>query len=156
MRFAVAVGSNRGDRAACIRRAAELVQADGLVRVIAQSTLMETAPVGGPAGQGAFLNGAWLIETDLGPHQVLHRLQGVEQALGRTRTITHGPRTIDLDLLLAESDLVIANPVLELPHPRLHRRRFVLAPLAEIAPQWWHPLSRATVLDLLAALPPEG
>jgi 2-amino-4-hydroxy-6-hydroxymethyldihydropteridine diphosphokinase len=152
-RYAVAVGSNRGDRAALIARAADLLAAQGDVAVEARSALVETAPVGGPAGQGAFLNGAWIVATALGPHQLLHRLQAVEHALGRTRSVADGPRTIDLDLLLAEDGGACASPVLTLPHPRLHLRRFVLQPLAEVAPGWRHP--QGTVAHLLATLAPD-
>lgn len=151
MRFAIAVGANRGERARTIARAAELLAAEGDIAVIARSPLTETVPVGGPAGQGAFLNGAWLVATDLGPHQLLHRLQRVETALGRVRTVVDGPRTIDLDLVLAEAPLVVRDPVLTLPHPRLHLRAFVLEPLAAIAPAWRHPLLARTVAELARA-----
>jgi 2-amino-4-hydroxy-6-hydroxymethyldihydropteridine diphosphokinase len=151
LRYAVAVGGNRGEVAATLDRAADLLMADGLVRVVARSTLHRTAAVGGPRGQGDFLNGAWIVATDLGPHQLLHRLQAVESACGRTRMVTWGPRTCDLDLLLAEDGRRCASPVLTLPHPRLHERAFVLAPLAEIAPGWVVP-GRGTVAGLAAAL----
>lgn len=151
MRYAVGVGSNRGDRAATIAAAAAMLQEDGLVRVVAAAPLIATAPVGGPPGQGAFLNGAWIVETDLGPHQLLHRLQTVEAALGRTRAVHWGPRTIDLDLLLAEDARVVRSAVLTLPHPRLHERAFVLAPLAALVPDWRHPLLACAVGDLARA-----
>lgn len=130
MRYAVGVGSNRGDRRAFIAAAVAMLT-DG-IELIASSTLHETAPVGGPDGQGPFLNAVWIIATDLGPHQVLHRLQRIETALGRVRTAHWGPRTIDLDLLLRADGLEISNPVLTLPHPRWQQRKFVSEPLAEV------------------------
>ena len=130
MRYAVGVGSNRGDRRETIAAAAAMLT-DG-IKLIASSSLHETAPVGGPDGQGPFLNAVWIIATDLGPHQVLHCLQRIETALGRVRTVHWGPRTIDLDLLLRADGLEIMNPVLTLPHPRWQQRAFVREPMAEV------------------------
>ena len=138
MKYAVGVGSNRGDRAAIVHAAEDLL-GDG-IRLVTRAPLIETAAVGGPAGQGAFLNGAWIVETDLGPHQLLHHLQRIETALGRVRTIRWGPRTLDLDLLLREDGLIVSTPALTLPHPLLPQRAFVLAPLAAIAGDWVHPV----------------
>lgn len=136
VRYAIGVGSNLGDRRANIAEAARLLEADGTVRIVSRSALHETEPAGGPAGQGAFLNGAWVVETALGPHQLLALLQRIETACGRTRAVRWGPRTIDLDLLLADDGRRVASAVLELPHPRLLERPFVLAPLREIAGDW--------------------
>lgn len=147
-RYAIGVGSNLGDRAAAIAAAARLLESEGDVRIVARSTLIETAPAGGPAGQGAFLNGAWVVETALGPHQLLARLQRIETACGRTRAVRWGPRTLDLDLLLADDGRVVASAVLDLPHPRLRERPFVLVPLREIAGGWPLPGSGGTVDDL--------
>ncbi len=149
-RYAIGVGANRGDRMATIARARTLLEADDLVRVVAVAPWISSAPVGGPVGQEPFCNGAWLVTTGLGPHQLLHRLQAIETACGRIRTVRWGPRTLDLDLLLRDDGLIVDTPVLTLPHPLLHRRRFVVEPLAAIASAWRHPVLGRTVADLAA------
>jgi 2-amino-4-hydroxy-6-hydroxymethyldihydropteridine diphosphokinase len=123
----VGIGSNLGDREATIRAAI-----DALPGVIAVSQLRETDPVG-VTDQPAFLNGAVALETELSPRELLDRLLAVERELGRERRERWGPRTIDLDLLLY-GDEAIDEAGLTVPHPRLHERRFVLEPLADIAP----------------------
>jgi len=137
MRYAIGVGSNRGDRAARIARAESLLPASVAIRE--RAPLWENRAVGGPPGQPAFLNGAWIVDTALGPHQLLWHLRGVEDACGRVRGIGDGPRTLDLDCLLAEDGRVVDDPFLALPHPRLHRRDFVMVPLLAIAADWPHP-----------------
>jgi 2-amino-4-hydroxy-6-hydroxymethyldihydropteridine diphosphokinase len=140
----VGLGSNLGDREATIRGAVE-----ALPGVVAVSTLRETDPVG-VTEQPAFLNGAVVLETDLSARELLELLLAVERSLGRERRERWGPRTIDLDLLLY-ADEAIDEPGLTVPHPRLHERRFVLEPLAELDPELAVP-GRGTVKDLLAGL----
>src|SRR5262245_14130422 len=128
----VGIGSNLGDREENLRRAVELLSAEDGIDVTGVSEIRETEPVG-PVEQSPFLNGAVRVETDLAPRDLLERLLGVEQRLGRVRAERWGPRTIDLDLLLYD-DLYFDEPGLTVPHPRLHERRFALEPLAELAP----------------------
>src|SRR5688572_24361388 len=148
-RYAVGVGSNLGDRRAHLEQGVALLDAGGIGRVIARSDLIETAPVGGPDGQGAFLNGVWVIASGFGPHQVLAELQRIETLCGRVRTVRWGPRTLDLDLLLRDDGVVINSGVLTLPHPRLAERIFVLQPLAQVAGTWPVPGTAITVVDLI-------
>jgi 2-amino-4-hydroxy-6-hydroxymethyldihydropteridine diphosphokinase len=140
----IGLGSNLGDREQSIRRAAELI---GARRV---STIRETEPWG-IEDQPFFLNAVAEVETDLPPRRLLDRLLEVERKLGRTRDgARFGPRTIDLDLLLY-GDETIDEAGLQVPHPRLHERRFVLEPLAELEPSLVVP-GRGPVSALLAAL----
>jgi 2-amino-4-hydroxy-6-hydroxymethyldihydropteridine diphosphokinase len=146
----IGLGSNLGDREATIRRALELLAADGAIEVEAVSSLRETEPVG-YVDQPRFLNGAAALRTELAPRAVLERLQRVEAALGRDRTGPRfGPRTIDLDLLLYDG-VQVNEPGLVIPHPRLVERRFVLEPLAELDSTLELP-GRGSVQALLAAL----
>jgi 2-amino-4-hydroxy-6-hydroxymethyldihydropteridine diphosphokinase len=103
------------------------------VDVLQVSSYQETAPVGGPPGQGNYLNAAAELATDLTPDAVLARLLAVEAELGRVRTAPNAPRTLDLDVLLY-GDATLDTPALKIPHPRMHERAFVLQPLVEIAP----------------------
>jgi 2-amino-4-hydroxy-6-hydroxymethyldihydropteridine diphosphokinase len=146
----VGVGANLGDREQAIRRALEALGARAGIAVVAASTLRETDPVG-YLDQPRFLNGAAALETELTARELLESLLETERALGRSRDgPRYGPRTIDLDLLLY-GDAEIDEPGLTIPHPRLHERRFVLEPLAELLPGLVVP-GRGAVETLLAEL----
>jgi len=147
----IGLGSNLGDREATIRAALDRLRAHPHIEVTAESRLIETEPVGGPPGQPAFLNGAAAVETDLAPHALLDALKQIEHALGRRPRERWGPREIDLDLLLY-GDRVVETERLTVPHPRLSERRFVLGPLAEIAPDARDPVTGRTAGEMLAAL----
>lgn len=131
----VALGSNLGDRREYLRGAVRSLAdtATGSV-VVAMSQVFETDPVGGPDGQGAFLNMAVTVHTEASALDFLHLCQSIEAAAQRQREVHWGPRTLDVDLLHFD-DLVLRTDELELPHPRIGERRFVLAPLSEIAPE---------------------
>ena len=152
MRAYIGLGANLGDREATLREALRLLGERPGIEVVAVSTLIETEPWG-YADQPAFLNGAAALETDLAPAALLAVLLDVERALGRVRDGAgprYGPRAVDLDLLV-HGDLVVAEPGLEVPHPRLAERRFALAPLAEIAPDLVVP-GHGSLADLLAGV----
>lgn len=155
----IGLGSNLGDRRAILDGAvATLVELPG-VTIRAVSSYHETRPIGGPAGQGAFLNAAATIETTLEPAPLLAALHEVERRAGRVREEHWGARTLDLDLLLC-GDRIIHHPgiairrpdQLQVPHPLFPFRRFVLAPAAEVAPELIDPITHRPVADLLANL----
>ena len=149
----IAIGSNLGDRAAMLERAVEEMNRAGM-RVLRQSSVYETEPVGGPP-QSWFLNAVVEVETELPPQRVLQVLQTIEQSMRRRPSVACGPRTLDLDILF-DGDSVIRSAELEVPHPRLAQRRFVLAPLAELAPQLIHPVLHKSVAQLLSELSDGG
>lgn len=147
----IGLGSNIGDRLALIDRAAKALAATRGARLIQMASIRETDPVGGPP-QGKFLNTVIELDTPLTLHQLFTSLQAIERNLGRQPSPERwGPRPIDLDLLLYDSQ-VVQEPRLTVPHPRLHERRFVLEPLAELAPDIIHPIMRQTMRQLLQQL----
>ena len=147
----IALGSNLGDRAAQLRQAtAELARLPS-TRLVARSRWHETPPIGGPTGQGPFLNAAALLATSLAPTALHGELRRIEAILGRVRNERWAARALDVDLLLYDS-VVIQSANLEIPHPRMAFRRFVLEPAAEIAPWMIHPGSEWTVGALLQHL----
>lgn len=147
----IALGSNLGDRRAILDGAVAALAATPGIALHRVSTYHETAPVGGPPGQGAFLNAAAAVETTLTPSALQHALRAIETGAGRVRRVRWGERTLDLDLLLF-GEQVIDTPELVVPHPRMAVRRFVLAPLAEVAGAQRDPLTRKTIPQLLAHL----
>jgi 3-oxoacyl-[acyl-carrier protein] reductase len=148
----LALGSNLGDRRAHLDRAILRLRAEPGIVVLRVSSYYETAPVGGPPGQSAYLNAAVAIDTSLQPEQLLRALFEIERAAGRVRGELNAPRTLDLDILLYEK-VVRTAPDPILPHPRMHERRFVLEPLVEIAPDAPHPVLKRSAAELLASLP---
>jgi 2-amino-4-hydroxy-6-hydroxymethyldihydropteridine diphosphokinase len=150
---AVALGSNLGDREQHLKRAQALLEKTPGVVLLRRSAWHETEPVGGPEGQGPYLNGAALLETTLGAEELLAALHAIEDRLGRDRA-SEGPdgaRTLDLDLLWF-GDEVCDTDALRLPHPRMEERLFVLAPLAEVAPDHSLPGCGRTVRERLEEL----
>ena len=146
----LSLGSNIGDRAANLDRAIESLRTLG--EVAAVSSFYETEPIEFTR-QAWFLNCAVVLETEKLPKQLLSAILRMEKEMGRKRTVAKGPRLIDIDVLLFGSS-IIDTPQLTVPHPALHERRFVLEPLAEIAPEARHPVFKRTVRELRDALPP--
>jgi 2-amino-4-hydroxy-6-hydroxymethyldihydropteridine diphosphokinase len=146
----IALGSNLGNRAAMLEGAIAAMNSAG-IRVTRQSSFYVTQAVGA-AGPAWFLNAVVEAETSLLPLQLLHALLKIERELGRRRITPHGPRTIDLDILFYGSS-VIRSRELQVPHPRLPERRFVLVPLARLTPEFRHPTLRKSITQLLAETP---
>ncbi len=147
----VSLGSNQGDRQGNLEAALRRLAEHSHLRLLANSAWRETRPIGGPTGQGNFLNGAATLETELTPRELLAVLQHIEFAGGRRRTDRWGPRPIDLDLLFY-GDVAMDTPELTVPHPRMAWRRFVLEPAAEIAAAMRHPTIGWSVARLLEHL----
>jgi 2-amino-4-hydroxy-6-hydroxymethyldihydropteridine diphosphokinase len=149
-RIYLSLGSNLGDRQGELLRAIDKLHRPDLV-ITKISSIWETAPVGFKE-QPAFLNVAVEAETSLLPMQLLHRVKAIERERGRKKTVRNGPRVIDVDILLYGS-FIVDTLQLQIPHPRMQERRFVLEPLAEIATDLRHPVTRQSLRDILAAAP---
>jgi 2-amino-4-hydroxy-6-hydroxymethyldihydropteridine diphosphokinase len=149
----LAFGSNVGDREGNLREAVERLEAAG-IRILRRSSLYETAPQE-LLDQPMFLNAVAEVETNLFPMQLLGCVRQIERDMGRRRVTPNGPRNIDIDVLFYGRN-VIASTELDVPHPRMAQRRFVLEPLAEIAPDFRHPITGKTANEMLATLDPQG
>ncbi|MHC1741695.1 MAG: 2-amino-4-hydroxy-6-hydroxymethyldihydropteridine diphosphokinase [Syntrophobacteraceae bacterium] len=146
----IGFGSNQGDSVAVCKAAIRALSENAVIRLIRVSSFYRTTPVG-YLDQEWFVNGVMLCSTTLSPSELLGVLHAVEQSFGRKRTLRWGPRTLDLDLL-AHGDRVLHLPDLTVPHARMHERRFVLAPLVEIYPEWIHPVLGKSARELLSEL----
>ena len=147
----IALGANLGDREANIRRALAALDAGPDIRVAQVSPLLENPAVGGPPDSPVFLNAVAEIETSLEPEPLLDRLLEIERQMGRVRKHKWEPRVIDLDILLY-GDRIVQTPTLQIPHPLMHERPFVLEPLARIAPDVVHPVTSKSIVELLRSL----
>ena len=148
------LGSNLGDREANINRALAELDRSGVCTVTRVSSNYETDPVGIPE-QPDFLNAVAEVETGTAPRDLLAAIRGVERSLGREKTFKWGPRIIDIDVLLY-GDQRLAEENLEIPHPEMHKRAFVLAPIAEIAPWIKHPVLNLTAQQMSAGVGSKG
>jgi 2-amino-4-hydroxy-6-hydroxymethyldihydropteridine diphosphokinase len=149
-RIFIGLGSNIGDRRAQLDRARKGLGEAGL-RIVEQSALYRTEPIE-VIDQEEFINQVVSCESGLDPEAILGVCLAVERSMGRIRTRDKGPRVIDLDLLLSGDD-IRSGGSLQVPHPRMHLRRFVLVPLAEISPGAWHPVLNRTAAELLSMCP---
>ena len=143
----IGLGSNLGDREAWFRSALDRLDGHPRIDVRAVSPLYETAPVGGPSGQGMFFNACAVLDTPLDPGVLLRLMLDIERDSGRIRTVKDAPRTLDLDLLLY-GDCVIDEPGLSVPHPAMTERPFVMAPAAVLSREWRHPVAGRTLGEL--------
>jgi 2-amino-4-hydroxy-6-hydroxymethyldihydropteridine diphosphokinase len=145
----ISIGSNLGNRQKNCLRAIEFLEKRGII-VKKKSSMYETKPWG-VKDQPQFINMALEVETELEPHELLRTLKDIEKEVGRGATFKWGPRIIDLDILLF-NDLFLREDNLQIPHPLMHERDFVLKPLCEIAPERIHPLLKVSICDLLQEL----
>lgn len=152
-RCAIALGGNIGDSRAILERAMVIVAQTSGISLKAQSRWYKTAPVGPP--QPDYINGCALLDVALTPQELLAVILDVEKQFGRVRQERWGPRTLDIDLILFD-DIIMETPKLEIPHPRMRERAFVLVPLAEIAPDWIEPVSGKAIAQLLFGLDCSG
>ena len=150
-RVFIGIGSNEGDRLAHISNAIKALGAVDSIHVVQMALIIETEAVGGPP-QDSYLNTVVELDTVLVPRELLSALKAIEQQLGRAPASQRwGPRPIDLDILLYD-DAVLNEPTLTIPHPRMHQRRFVLEPLAQLAPDVVHPVLKQSISQLFSAL----
>ncbi len=153
----IGIGTNLGDRAGNYREAIQRIAELPESRLVRQSSIYETEPIG--EVKGAFLNGAVEVETELAPQVLLRKLLAIERVMGRKRVKgrkaagrgKYKPRIIDLDLLFFDKE-VVETRALQIPHPRMQERRFVLAPMSELAPSLMHPKLNASISELLSGL----
>ena len=152
-RSAIALGSNLGDSNAILKSALFTIANTPGINLISQSSFYQTTPIGPP--QPDYLNACAILEVKFKPDELLEKLLNIEQEFGRVRTEHWGARTLDLDILLFD-DLILDTPTLQIPHPRMGERGFVLVPLAEIAPDWIEPKSGIAIAQLLEAVDCSG
>lgn len=150
---AIALGSNLGDSLAILEAALKNLDQTPGIAVKAKSSWYKTAPIG--PQQPDYLNGCAILSVELSPQELLETLLKIELEFGRVRQERWGPRTLDLDLILFE-DIILETPDLQIPHPRLRERAFVLVPLNEIAPNWVEPVSGLTISELLQKIDSSG
>ena len=150
---AIALGSNLGNSFNILEKTITLLSQNSSIQLISHSLWYQTTPVGPP--QPDYLNGCAILETSLSANNLLQTLLNIEQQFGRIRREKWGPRTLDLDLLLY-GDSIIETPLLQVPHPRMLERAFVLVPLSEIAETWVHPITKKTIKEHLKSVNCEG
>ncbi len=150
---AIGFGSNLGDSVKILNDSRQILAQTSGIKLLSLSSWYKTIPIGPP--QPDYINACAVLEVELTPLQLLETLLKIEQQFSRTRTQRWGPRTLDLDLLLFE-DLIFNSNNLQIPHPRLRERAFVLVPLAEIAPDWIEPVSGVTIAKLLQQVDTSG
>lgn len=150
---AIALGSNLGDSLVILNTALDILAQTPHITLQTASSWYQTVPVGPP--QPDYINGCAILETSLNSQKILEILLEIEAQFGRIRTYQNGPRTLDLDILLFD-DLILESPKLQIPHPRMNERAFVLVPLAEIAPNWVEPVSGKTIAQLVQTVDCSG